>query len=79
MGRDAGPTGRFSVGIFVGFSIRKRIIKSGANQTLMLVVEVGTPGLPFECAQPVVSCMVLAAFMNSQAFHHGWLVTFVGS
>jgi len=54
-------------------SIRKRMMKSGANRTLMLVVEAGTPGLPFECAQPVVSCFVLCAFIYWFWLPHGVL------
>jgi len=62
-GRGARPAGRFGIEAFIELSIRKRMIKSGANRTLMLVVEAGTPGLPFECAQPGADCFVLAAFI----------------
>src|SRR5208283_3949235 len=51
-------------------SIRKRIIKSGANRTLMLVVEAGTPGLPIECAQLIVSGCALAAFIYCLGLQH---------
>jgi len=59
-------------------SIRKRIMKSGANRTLMLVVEAGTPGLTFECAQPVVSCFVLGAFIYCLWLQHCVLMLIAG-
>ena len=38
MGRGAGSASRFGIEVFMDLSIRKRMMKSGANRTLMLVV-----------------------------------------
>jgi len=69
--RGARPTSRFGIDVFMDCSIRKRMIKSGANRTFMLVVEAGASGLPFERAQPVVSCFVLCAFIYCPGLQHG--------
>jgi hypothetical protein len=34
-----------------------------ANRTFMLLVGEETPGLPFECAQLILGCVVFAAFI----------------
>ena len=54
------------------------MMKSGANRTLMLVVEAGTPGLPFECAQLVVSCFVLCALIYWLWLPHGFFTLVAG-
>ena len=68
--RGTGPISQFVFESFMAFSTGKLRMKSGANRTLMLVVEEGAPDLPFECAQPLSGCFVLSAFIYCLQLRH---------